>query len=50
MEVICSSKILDEFHWTMQHYIPEDRTPQYMDGCQIREEWVSVMKETKAFL
>jgi hypothetical protein len=41
--------MLDDFHWSMQHYIPEDRTLRYMDECQIRQEWVSVMKETKAF-
>jgi hypothetical protein len=33
----------------MQHHITEDRTLIYMDGCQIREEWVSVMKEAKTF-
>jgi hypothetical protein len=28
MEAICSFKMLVDFHWTAQHYSPEDRTLQ----------------------
>jgi hypothetical protein len=30
MEVICSSKMLVDFHWAKWCYIPEDSTPVYI--------------------